>query len=347
VSPDLRTTYLGLELANPLVPSASPLGHRIEPLRALQDAGAAAVVLPSMFEEQIEHEEIQLTGALEAGSESFAEALTYLPEMADYTTGTDAYLRHLEATVRDLDIPVIGSLNGTSLGGWLEYARRIEEAGAAALELNVYFIAADVDESGAEVERRYVDLVAAVRERCTIPLAVKIGPFFSSLGHMARRLVQAGADGLVLFNRFMQPDIDLETLRVDPTLRLSGSDELRLPLRWTGMLYGRVDCSLAATTGVHTAADALKVLFAGADVAMMASALLRQGPEHLGTVLHDLDVWLDEHDYAGVSQMRGATSQQHVENPAAFARANYAQLVTSFASPYDWRMAEAEGELRS
>jgi dihydroorotate dehydrogenase (fumarate) len=347
MSPDLRTSYLGLDLANPLVPSASPLGHRIESLRALQDAGAAAVVLPSMFEEQIEHEEIQLTGALETGAESFAEALTYLPEMADYTSGTDAYLRHLEATVRDLDIPVIGSLNGTSLGGWLEYARRVEETGAAALELNVYFIAADVEESGAEVERRYVDLVAAVRERCTIPLAVKIGPFFSSLGHMARRLVEAGADGLVLFNRFMQPDIDLETLRVDPTLQLSGSEELRLPLRWIGMLHGRVDCSLAATTGVHTAADALKVLFAGADVAMMASALLRQGPEHLATVLRDLDVWLDEHDYAGVSQMRGSTSQQHVQNPAAFARANYAQLVTSFTSPYDWRMAEGEGDLRS
>jgi dihydroorotate dehydrogenase (fumarate) len=329
VSPDLRTSYLGLDLANPLVPSASPLGHRIESLRALQDAGAAAVVLPSMFEEQIEHEEIQLAGALETGAESFAEALTYLPDMADYTSGTDAYLRHVEATVRELDIPVIGSLNGTSLGGWLEYARRVEETG------------------GAEVERRYVDLVAAVRERCTIPLAVKIGPFFSSLGHMARRLVEAGADGLVLFNRFMQPDIDLETLRVDPTLQLSGSEELRLPLRWIGMLHGRVDCSLAATTGVHTAADALKVLFAGADVAMMASALLRQGPEHLATVLRDLDVWLDEHDYAGVSQMRGSTSQQHVQNPAAFARANYAQLVTSFTSPYDWRMAEGEGDLRS
>jgi dihydroorotate dehydrogenase (fumarate) len=347
MSADLRTSYLGLDLANPLVPSASPLGHRIESLRALQGAGAAAVVLPSMFEEQIEHEEIQLTGALEAGAESFAEALTYLPEMADYTSGTDAYLRHLEASAHELEIPVIGSLNGTSLGGWVEYARRIEEAGAAALELNVYFIAADVIESGADVEQRYVDLVAAVRERCTIPLAVKVGPFFSSMGHMARRLVEAGADGLVLFNRFMQPDIDLDTLRVDPTLQLSGSEDLRLPLRWIGMLHGRVDCSLAATTGVHTAADALKVLFAGADVAMMASALLRRGPDQLATVLQDLSVWLDDHDYSGVSQMRGATSQQHVQNPSAFARANYAHLVTTFASPYDWRMAEAEGELRS
>ncbi|MEZ0233588.1 MAG: dihydroorotate dehydrogenase-like protein [Actinomycetota bacterium] len=347
MSPDLRTTYLGLELANPLVPSASPLGQRIETLRALQDAGAAAVVLPSLFEEQIEHDEIQFTGALEAGAESYAEALTYLPEFADYTTGTDAYLRHVEATVRDLEIPVIGSLNGISLGGWVEHARRIEDAGAAALELNVYFIAADPDESGAAVEQRYVDLVEAVRARCTIPLAVKIGPFFSSVGDIARRLVDAGADGLVLFNRFMQPDFDLDAMTVDPTLRLSGPDELLLPLRWIAILHGQVDCSIAATTGVHSATEVLKVLFAGTDVAMMASALLRRGPEHLGTVLRELDGWLDEHGYESVAQMRGAMSQEHVPNPVAFARANYAHLVTSFVSPYDWRMAEPEGELHA
>jgi dihydroorotate dehydrogenase (fumarate) len=329
------------------VPSASPLGQRIETLRAVQDAGAAAMVLPSLFEEQIEHDEIQITGAFEMGADSYAEALTYLPELADYTTGTDAYLRHVEATVRDLDIPVIGSLNGISLGGWVEHARRIEDAGAAALELNVYFIAADPDESSAAVEQRYVELVEAVRARCTIPLAVKIGPFFSSVGDMARRLVAAGADGLVLFNRFMQPDIDLDTMTVDPTLRLSEPHELSLPLRWIAILHGRVDCSLAATTGVHSTADVLKVLFAGADVAMMASSLLRRGPAHVGTVLQELDAWLDEHDYDGVSQMRGAMSQQHIPNPVAFARANYAQLVSSFVSPYDWRMAEPEGELHA
>ena len=347
MSPDLRTTYLGLELANPLVPSASPLGQRTETLRALQDAGAAAVVLPSLFEEQIEHDEIQLFGALQTGAESNAEALTYLPELGDYTTGADVYLRHLEATVHELEIPVIGSLNGISLGGWVEHARRIEDAGAAALELNVYFIAADPDDSGASVEQRYIELVEAVRARCSIPLAVKIGPFFSSVGDMARRLIEAGADGLVLFNRFMQPDFDLDAMTVDPTLHLSEPDELSLPLRWIAILHGRVDCSLAATTGVHSAADALKVLFAGADVAMMASALLRRGPEHLGTVLHDLDSWLGEHGYESVAQMRGAMSQQHIPNPVAFARANYAHLVTSFVSPYDWRAAEPEGELRS
>jgi dihydroorotate dehydrogenase (fumarate) len=347
MSPDLRTTFLGLELANPLVPSASPLGQRTETLRALQDAGAAAVVLPSLFEEQIEHDEIQLAGAFESGAESYAEALTYLPELADYTTGTDAYLRHLEDTVRELEIPVIGSLNGISLGGWVEHARRIEEAGAAALELNVYFIAADPDETGAAVEHRYVELVEAVRARCTIPLAVKIGPFFSSVGDMARRLVDAGADGLVLFNRFMQPDIDLDLMTVDPTLHLSESEELRLPLRWIAILHGRVDCSLAATTGVHSASDALKVLLAGADVAMMASALLRHGPERLATVLADLDAWLDERGYQSVDQLRGAMSQRHVPNPVAFARANYAHLVASFVSPYDWRAAEPEGQLRT
>jgi dihydroorotate dehydrogenase (fumarate) len=347
VSPDLRTSYLGLDLANPMVPSASPLGQRIETLRALQAAGAAAVVLPSLFEEQIEHDEIQLAGALETGAESYAEALTYLPEFADYTTGADAYLRHLEATVRELEIPVIASLNGISIGGWVEHARRIEDAGAAALELNVYFIAADPDETGAAVEQRYVDLVEAVRARCSLPLAVKIGPFFSSVGAMARRLVDAGADGLVLFNRFMQPDIDLDSMTVDPALQLSDPDELRLPLRWIAILHGRVDCSIAATTGVHSASDALKVLLAGADVAMMASALLRQGPDHLGTVLRGLEAWLAEHGYDSVAQMRGAMSQQHIPNPVAFARANYAHLVTSFVSPYDWRMAEPEGELHA
>jgi dihydroorotate dehydrogenase (fumarate) len=347
VSPDLSTTYLGMTLRNPIVPSASPLGQRIETLRALQDEGAAAVVLPSLFEEQIQHDEIQMTGALEVSADSYAEALTYLPAFADYTTGTDAYLRHLEATARELEIPVIGSLNGISLGGWVEHARRIEEAGAAALELNVYFIAADPDETGAAVEQRTVELVGAVRARCTIPLAVKIGPFFSSVGDMARRLTEAGADGLVLFNRFMQPDIDLETLRVDPTLRLSTSEELRLPLRWIAILCGRVDCSLAATTGVHTAADALKLLLAGADVTMMASALLRRGPRHVGAVLDEIEGWLAERGYAGVDQLKGSMSQANIPNPVAFARANYAQLVTSFVSPYDWRMAEPEGELRA
>ncbi len=339
---DLRTHYLGLELANPIVPSASPLGQRIDTLRRLQDAGAAAVVLPSLFEEQIEHEEMQIHGALEAGADSFAEAPTYLPALEDYNTGSDAYLRHLEATKGELEIPVIASLNGISLGGWTKHARRLQDAGADALELNVYFIAADADESGDAVERRYLDLVGAVRAEVTIPLAVKIGPFFSSVGHMAGRLVEAGADGLVLFNRFMQPDIDLDSLRVDPMLTLSSSDELRLPLRWIAILHGRIQASLAATTGVHTGADALKVLLAGADVVMMASALLHHGPEHVAVVLREIEVWMAEREYTSVEQLKGSMSQANIANPVAFARANYAQLVTSFVSPYDWRMTENE-----
>lgn len=334
---DLRTTYLGLELRNPVVPSASTLSARIDNLKRLQDAGAAAVVFQSLFEEQIEHDEIQMHRALEMGSESSAEATTYLAEMEDYNTGPDEYLRHLESSKRELEIPVIGSLNGSSRGGWVRYAKLIEDAGADALELNIYLIAADPDRTGEEVERQYLDLVSEVRSSVTIPLAVKIGPFFSSIGHMARRLVEAGADGLVLFNRFMQPDIDLETLSVDPTLHLSSSEELRLPLRWIAVLHGRVPCSLAATTGVHTADDALKMLLAGADVTMMASALFRNGPEHVATVLAGIGSWLDEHEYDSVEQMKGSVSQSNVADPVAFARSNYMNMLVNFTSPYDWR----------
>jgi len=347
MSVDLHTRYLGMDLANPIVPSASPLGQRIETLKALEDAGAAAVVLPSLFEEQIEHEELQIAGAMEVGAETFAEALTYLPDFEHYNTGADAYLHHLEHTKTELRIPVIASLNGITVGGWVAHAKRIQEAGADALELNVYFIAADPDELADAVEDRYIELVEAVRAEITIPLAVKIGPFFSSVGHMAHRLVAAGADGLVLFNRFMQPDIDLETLTIDPTLHLSSSEELALPLRWIGMLRDRVHASLACTTGVHTAEDALKALLVGADVTMMASALLHEGPGHLTTVLGGIESWLSEHEYESVEQMKGSMSMRNVPNPVAYARANYARLVTSFASPYDWRMAEPEGELRA
>ncbi len=337
MSADLRTRYLGLELANPVVPSASTLSARIDNLKRLQDAGAAAVVFQSLFEEQIGHDEIQMHRALEMGSESFAEAMTYLPEMEEYNTGPDEYLRHLESSKRELEIPLIGSLNGSSKGGWVRYAKLIEDAGADALELNIYLIAADPDQTGEEVERRYLDLVSEVRSSVSIPLAVKIGPFFSSIGHMARRLVEAGADGLVLFNRFMQPDIDLETLSVDPTLHLSTSEELRLPLRWIAILHGRVPCSLAATTGVHTADDALKMLLAGADVTMMASALFRNGPEHVATVLAGIGSWLDEHEYDSVEQMKGSVSQSNVADPVAFARSNYMNMLVNFTSPYDWR----------
>jgi dihydroorotate dehydrogenase (fumarate) len=336
---DLRTRYLGLELSGPIVAGASPLGQRAETLRMLEDAGAAAVVLPSLFEEQIEHDELQIHGVLEAGAYASAEALTYLPEFEDYDVGSDAYLRHVEASKRDLQIPVIASLNGISRGGWIAHARRIQEAGADALELNVYFIAADPEETGAQVERRTIDLVEAVRAEVSIPLAVKIGPFFSSVGDVATRLVASGADGLLLFNRFMQPDIDLNTLRIDPRLHLSTSSELSLPLRWIGILREHVDASLAASTGAHTCADILKLLLVGADVVMLASALLERGPGHVATLLAELRAWMEEREYASVDQLRGSMSREHAPSPVAYARANYARLVTSFVSPYEWRGA--------
>jgi dihydroorotate dehydrogenase (fumarate) len=334
---DLRTRYLGLELANPVVSSASTLSSRIDNLVRLQDAGASAVVFQSLFEEQIEHEEMALHRVLEYGTESFAEATTYLPEMEEYNTGPDEYLRHLEASKRELAIPVIGSLNGASEGGWVRYAKLIEDAGADALELNVYYIAADPDETGEQVEQRYLDLVAEVRSSVKIPLAVKIGPFFSSVANMARRLVEAGADGLVLFNRFMQPDIDLETLQVDPTLHLSSPEEVRLPLRWIGILHGRVQASLAATTGVHGAEEAIKLILAGADVTMMASALFLHGPEHVTSVVDGIRSWLDEHEYRSVEQAKGSVSQANVADPAAFARSNYMQMLVNFTSEFYWR----------
>ena len=345
MSVDLRTRYLGIDLRSPIVPSASPIGQRMETLRAVEDAGAGAIVLPSLFEEQIEHEEAQLHGALDAFRDTNAEALTYTPDIGDYNTGVEPYLRHVEDAKKALEIPVIASLNGIGLGNWVSYAKRMQEAGADAIELNVYFIAADTEETGDEVEERYVKLVEAVRGEITIPLAVKIGPYFSSVGHMAHRLVAAGADGLVLFNRFMQPDIDVDTLTVDTTVRLSTPAELLLPLRWIAILRDRVHASLAATTGVHSAEDAVKMLLAGADVVMLASALLQQGPGHLATVLEGIASWMTERGYGSVSELRGSMSQSNVPNPVAFTRANYAQLVTSFVSPYDWRMAHPEGEL--
>jgi len=336
---DLRTNYLGLELANPLVPSASTLSSRADTLKRLEDAGASAVVVQSLFEEQIEHEELEVYRLLETGAGSHAEAQTYFPELDDYNIGPTAYLKHVEFLKKELEIPVIGSLNGSSEGGWVRYAQLIEQAGADALELNVYFVAADPDVSGEAIETQYLKLVRAVRESISIPLAVKVGPYFSSMANMAWRLVEAGADGLVLFNRFLQPDIDLETMRVDPTLHLSTPDELRLPLRWIAILCGRVRASLAATTGVHGAEDALKLLLAGADVTMMASALFKHGPEHIGLVLHEMERWLEEHEYESVEQLKGSMSQIACPDPVAFERSNYMRALASYTSQYDWRLS--------
>jgi dihydroorotate dehydrogenase (fumarate) len=339
---DLTTRYLGMDLRSPIVPSASPMGQRIDTLKHLQDEGVGAVVLPSLFEEQIERDELQISGMLDLMAEQNPEALTYLPEFEDYNTGSDAYLHHLEACKRELTIPVIGSINGISTGGWVAQAKRMQDAGADAVELNVYFIAADPDETGDDVEMRYVKLVEGVRAEVTVPLAVKIGPFFSSVGHMAHRLVAAGADGLVLFNRFMQPDIDLDSLGVDPTLRLSSSEELRLPLRWIAILKGRVRASLAATTGVHTWDDAMKLVLAGADVTMMASALFKHGPERLAEVLRGVRAWLEEREYVSLEQAKGSVSQASCPDPDAFERSNYMKAVVNYSSPYDWRSSAAE-----
>ena len=331
MTPDLRTTYLGLELSSPLVASASPLTGRLDSLRALEESGAAAVVLPSLFEEQLEHEEVELDALLEHGTHSFGEALTYFPELEDYNTGPGSYVELVAEAKRTLSIPVIASLNGSSPGGWIRYATLLEEAGADALELNVYAVEADAAATAADVEERTLELVRSVRGAVALPLAVKVGPFYSAFAHMAGELAAAGADGLVLFNRFLQPDLDLETLAVTPALRLSTSDELRLPLRWIAILRGHVAAGLAATGGAHTTADVVKLLLAGADVVELASALLLHGPGHLRVLQAGLEEWLHEREYESVSQLRGSLSRATAPDPAAFERAQYVHALVSFA----------------
>lgn len=332
---DLRTTYMGIKLDNPIVAAASPLTGTLSGLLALQDAGAAAVVLQSLFEEQIKHHELQVDSILESFTDSFAEARSFFPSLDDYNTGPESYLRLIEQAKEALDIPVIASLNGVSIGGWTRYARLIEEAGADALELNIYFVAADARTTASEVEARYVELVTDVSRSVSIPLAVKVGPYFSSMANMAMRIAAAGAQGLVLFNRFLYPDISLQRMKVVPTLHLSSSDELLMPLRWIAILSGQVSISLASSTGIHTAQDVLKMLFAGADATMMASSLLRRGPAHLRQVLAGVRTWLDEHEYLSVQELKGSMSQAASPDPGAFERANYMRSLVDFtvASP--------------
>lgn len=327
---DLSTTYCGLALKNPIVPSAGPLSHTLEGMKRLEDNGAAAIVMYSLFEEQIAHEMMELDHYLSYGTESFAEALTYFPESKDYNLGPEEYVELLHKAKTALGIPVIGSLNGVSTGGWVKFAKKIEEAGADALELNVYYIPTDQKLTGADVEDRYLEILHAVKSTVKIPVAMKLSPFFSSMANMAARLDSAGADALVLFNRFYQPDINLETLEVTPNVNLSTSHALRLPLRWIAILHGRVKASLAATSGIHTAEDVLKMLMAGADVTMMCSSLLRHGPEHIREVLSGLDQWMLEHEYVSVNQMRGSMSQKSIADPTAFERANYMKALNSY-----------------
>jgi len=325
--PDLRTRYLGLPLRSPLVASSSPLTGRLGTLRQLEDAGAAAVVLPSLFEEQLTTESLEIDRLLEAGAGSFGEALDYFPDLDDYDTGPGRSLELVREAKKALGIPVIASLNGTTPGGWLEHAKLLEEAGADALELNLYHVAADPEDDAGSLEGRLREVVVAVRREVGLPIAVKLSPFFTALAHTARELVRAGADGLVLFNRFYQPDVDLEALEVVPRLALSSSHELRLPMRWIAILRGRVDASLAATSGVHTRDDAVKVLLAGADAVMLASALLEHGPEHLRALEQGIAEWMTEREYESVEQLKGSMSQGAVADPAAFERANYVRTL--------------------
>lgn len=330
---DLSTSYLGLRLRNPVVISACPITMELYALQRLEEAGAAAAVMASLFEEQIESEWSAPRSLLPEDCAASATDLVAHGELYNYNSGPDAYLRHISAAKRALSIPVIGSLNGTSpRGGWVRFARLVEEAGADALELNVYFVPTHPDQPADVIERRYIDLVKAIRAEISIPLSVKIGPFFSSLPNMAKRLVEAGANGLVLFNRFLQPDIDLDTLEVAPNLVLSSRDELRLPLRWIAILRGQLQCSLAATSGIHFAEDMIKLLLAGADVGMLASAIIRNGPDHLATMLAELHYWLDQRGFGSVDKIKGLLSQARGPDASAFERVHYMRTVMSLTS---------------
>jgi dihydroorotate dehydrogenase (fumarate) len=327
---NLTTNYLGMLLKNPIVASSSPLSHSVGSIRRLEDAGAAAVVMYSLFEEQIGFDSYYIDFHLTQGVDSYAESISYFPDMQSYNVGPEEYLNLIRRAKEAVDIPIIGSLNGASVGGWTDYATLIEEAGADALELNVYYLPASIAITGSDVEALYFDILSAVRDVVTIPVAVKLSPFFSSVANMASCLSKDGADGLVLFNRFYQPDFDLENLEVAPRLVLSNSNELRLPLRWVAILYGRVKADLAITSGVHTSQDVVKGLMAGAKVTMMASELLQNGVRRIGQVLNELVTWLNEHEYESVTQMIGAMSQKHCAEPAAFERANYMKMLQSY-----------------
>jgi dihydroorotate dehydrogenase (fumarate) len=329
---DLSTTYLGLKLKNPIVVSASPLQKELDAVRQMEDAGASAVVMHSLFEEQIDLEGEELNRFLEQGSESFAEALRYIPDLEDYNHGPEAYLEHLARVKKAVRIPVIASLNGNSIGGWTRYAKMMQDAGADAIELNTYYVAANPELPGSEVEQMYESLVRQVKSVVGIPLAVKLSHFFSSIPNVMRRLDAAGADGLVLFNRFYQPDIDLEQLEVVPRLALSNSYELLLRLNWVAILYGHIKADMAITGGVHTGEDVLKSMMVGARVAMMTSALLENGVGHIREVLRQVRGWMEEHEYESVRQMQGSMSRRSVPNPVTYERANYMKVLSSYTA---------------
>ena len=325
--PDLSTTYLGLKLQSPLVVSASPLSRDVDGICRLEDAGASAVVLYSLFEEQLRQEEVDLEYHLAAGTESFAESLSYFPQASEFQTGPEGYLNHIRKAKSSVRIPIIASLNGSTLGGWTKFAAQIERAGADALECNIYYIPTDPEISAEDVEKTYVDILCAVKSAVRIPVAVKLSPFFSNMARMAHRLDEAHADGLVLFNRFYQPDIDLEELEIRPNVLLSGPQSLRLPMTWIGILYGKIKANLAATSGVHSAHDVIKLLMVGANVTMMCSSLMRHGVNHIRHVERELRDWMEEHEYESVVQMQGSMSQLKCPDPSAFERAQYMRAV--------------------
>ena len=327
---NLSTKYMGLNLKNPIVPSASPLSENVDTVKAMEDAGAAAVVVYSLFEEQIVHESGELDHYLSNHTESYAEALSYFPEPEKFHLGPYQYLDHIAKLKKSVDIPVIGSINGVSNGGWIKYAQNIEQAGADALELNVYYIPTNPNIPGSEIEKIYLDTLKAVKNKVKIPVAIKLSPFFSSMSNMAKKLDEAGADGLVLFNRFYQPDFDLEKLEVSPNLMLSTNWEMRLPLRWIAILYGNVKASMAATSGIHSHLDAIKIIMAGGDVAMMCSELLLNGVNRIGQVVEGMKLWMEENEYDSIDMMKGSMSQKSIAEPAAFERANYMKLLQSY-----------------
>ncbi|HRV90813.1 MAG TPA: dihydroorotate dehydrogenase-like protein [Anaerolineae bacterium] len=336
---DLTTTYMGMTLKNPVVASASPISETVEGICRLEDAGASAVVMYSLFEEQINYQSQLLDHYLSYNIESFAEALDYYPDLENYKVGPESYLEILRRAKEVTEIPIIGSLNGVSSGGWIEYAKKIEEAGADALELNTYFIPTDIGMSGTDVEQMYLDVLRDVKSSISIPVAMKLNPYFSATANMAFRLAEAGADALVMFNRFYQPDFDIENLEVVPHLVLSNSNEMRLPLRWVAILYGRVPVDFAITTGVHNHEDVLKGMMAGAKVTMMASELLHHGLDRIDEILQEMTIWMEEREYTSVVEMQGSMSQQYVAEPSVFERANYMKILQSWQSDPTGRMA--------
>ncbi|NJL48038.1 MAG: dihydroorotate dehydrogenase-like protein [Leptolyngbyaceae cyanobacterium SM2_5_2] len=328
---DLTTQYLGLTLKSPLVVGAAqPLTEDLGNFRWMEDSGAAAIVMHSLFEEQIRRERLEIHHHTEFGTESFAEALTYFPEPDVFHVGTQAYLDHIRQAKAAVDIPIIASLNGATLGGWIDYAQQLQEAGADAIELNIYWIPTDLDLAGADVEKDYVDIVKTVKDSVQIPVAVKLSPFFSNMANMAKRLSATGADGLVLFNRFYQPDIDIENLEIQPNLILSAPQDQRLPLTWIALLYGKLPLSLAATSGISKAEDVVKLLMAGADVTMLVATLLRHGIGHIKTIEDELIQWLNEHEYESLAQLRGSMSQLKCPNPSDFERVQYMRAIQSY-----------------